>query len=320
MRMWLFVALFAAAGSAADDAPSPTSMTFSAVPNDPSVIGTFAGSSPCDPPIRRLLGIPQIQKSDLIRWQVTLFKPATGPTRYELVYQYGATFAGKAGHSEDIKAIAQEGTWTTRRGIGSNPDAVVYELGDSVALVQVSDDVLHVLNPDGTLMIGDGGWSFTLNRVNHAEPLVSPRLARAQTDMTYPIAPVASGPDTFGVFEGRTPCQGIAHDLRKTVEPSCTKAKWRVTLLRDPATRAPQTYRVEGSLFAGGAREGTWSLTRGIPGNANATVVRLGPTATEPPVLLLKGDDNVLFFLGEDGHPRVGHRDFSYTLNRRGAS
>jgi hypothetical protein len=39
-------------------------------------------------------------------------------------------------------------------------------------------------------------------------------------------------------------------------------------------------------------------------------------SATEPALLLLKADDNILFLLDQNREPMVGHAEFSYTLNR----
>jgi hypothetical protein len=260
----------------------------------------FEGSTPAEPSIRQVLGIPATSKIELIQWKLVL-----SPSRYELQARYGRKRAGR------------QGAWRIGKGTPSNPDAVVYELDGAPALAQIDANILHLLNPDRTLMVGDGGYSYTLNRVERAETLVAPALARAQPDMSYSISPLSTGPLVFGVFEGRSPCHGIAQRLNIAVDAACTKSKWRVTLYQDPRTRTPTTYKVEGSLHRTGAREGTWSFVQGTPGDPRATVYRLAPTDTEPAMLLLKGDDNVLFVLDQDGTPLVGHRDFSYTLNRR---
>jgi hypothetical protein len=47
-------------------------------------------------------------------------------------------------------------------------------------------------------------------------------------------------------------------------------------------------------------------------------VYQLSPTPDQSALLLLKGDDNVLFLLNQKREPLVGHADFSYTLNRVG--
>jgi hypothetical protein len=145
-------------------------------------------------------------------------------------------------------------------------------------------------------------------------------LARFQPEMSYRISPLATGPAVFGVFEGRSPCQGIARELKIAVAAACTKAKWRVTLYQNPETLAPTVYKVEGSLHPSGASEGRWTLIRGTQKDPNAIVYRLEPTTTEPSLFLLKGDDNVLFLLDRNRSPLVGHGDFSYALNRRSAT
>ena len=97
----------------------------------------------------------------------------------------------------------------------------------------------------------------------------------------------------------------------------CTKAKWRVTLFQDPKTAAPTTYKVEGTLFRREPREGSWSIVCGAANDPKATVYELKGKDTQPSLWLLKGDDNVLFFLNTDRQPMVGNGEFSYTLNRR---
>lgn len=127
---------------------------------------------------------------------------------------------------------------------------------------------------------------------------------------------MATGPTVFGVFEGRSPCHGIARELKLPQYAGCMKVKWCVTLYRNPETSAPTTYKVEGTLHRQNAREGTWSIIQGTKTDPNATVYQLNPTQTEAALFLLKADDNVLLFLNQDREPLVGNANFSYTLNR----
>jgi hypothetical protein len=120
---------------------------------------------------------------------------------------------------------------------------------------------------------------------------------------------VASGPAVAGVFEGRTPCQGIAAEIGVDIHPACVKAKWRVTLFR-PAGSAAGRYRLEGTLFGAAAWQGQWWQANGS--------YRLASPGDGPELRLLAGDDNVLFFLGRDRKPLVGTAEYSYALNRRG--
>jgi hypothetical protein len=280
--------------------------------------GVFVGTTPAGDEVRRALGIPAGSKADLVVWTVTLQLDSVtrAPEAYELRAEYGSTGAGAPGIARIEGLIERRGSWTVGWGIPSNREVVVHELKGALSFVEVGPDVLHALNPDRSFMVGNSGWSHTLTRSDRAEPLVDARLAADQPERSYQLEPLASGPAVFGVFEGRTPCQGIAYDLRVAVDAACTKAKWRVTLYQDPDTKAPTNAWVEGSLYPGAARKGTWTLTKGTRHDAGATVYRLALSAATT-IALLKGGDNVAFFLDDDDTPRAGNHEFAYTLHRR---
>jgi hypothetical protein len=281
---------------------------------DRVVFGEFSGSSPCGEAVARLFDIPPGTEPPL-RWELTLYReaPSRAPAGYRLRVGHGEPASGG-------RSSVKEGRWSIARGTKSSPDAVVYELDGALPFVWVSGDLLHALNPDGSLMVGDGGWSYTLNRAGASEAVVPPEASAGRPSESYRIAPLSTGPATFGVFEGRTPCQGIARELGIDAGADRNKAKWRVTLYCDPATRAPTTYKIEGTLYRRGIREGTWSIIAGTADDPGAVVYHLSPARSEAGLSLLKGDDNVLFFLDHDRRPLVGHADFSYTLNRREAT
>src|SRR5262249_13037659 len=153
-----------------------------------------------------------------------------------------------------------------------------------------------------------------------SEKPVDPSREAAKPSESYTLSPMATGPSVFGIFGGRSPCRGIARALKIAGVEGCARIKWRITLFQDPDTRAPTTYKVENSLRPKEAREGSWTILRGTDADAKAIVFRLDGTGTEPALFLLKGDDNVLFFLDHSRKPLVGHADFSYTLNRRMAT
>lgn len=292
-------------------------MAFSprALVGDRSVFGEFVGTTPCTEAIQPFLTISSHADQDNIRWKLTLYQdPKTrAPAGYKLQYEHEkATWpASKLVQGKEV--VQKEGTWTVSKGTKFDSDAVVYELDGAVSLFELNSNILHVLNPDRSLMIGTGGWSYTLNRAEKAEKPGDPVLAATGPDRSYPISAAASGPTVYGVFEGRTPCIGIAQELKIPKDAGCTKVKWRVTLYQNPETQAPTTYTIEGSLHRQAPRKGTWGI---IPGKGE-TIFRLEATKTEPALFLRKGDENVLFFVDQKGKPLVGHADFSYTLNRR---
>ena len=289
-----------------------------------SVAAEFVGSTPGEGLVREFVGgLATNAPCHNIMWQVTLFtnQGAGAPMTYKLTARYQVPTRVNPNRSEDGPRITSQGTWEILKDAKSKADSAIYRLKAekpqrSLSFVKVSENLLHVLNPDGTLMVGNGGWSYTLNRADRAEKPVDPSLATSAPDMSYKIAPMATGPTVFGVFEGRSPCHGIARELKLPQHAGCTKVKWRLTLYQNPETSAPTTYKIEGTLHRRSAREGTWSITRGAATDPNAVVYRLGPTQTEAALLLLKADDNIMFFLNQNREPMVGHGEFSYTLNR----
>jgi len=185
----------------------------------------------------------------------------------------------------------------------------------------MSDDILHVLDSHKTLMIGNGGWSYTLNRTDNRIPTqVNEQPGSApEAAIRPPIPPVPAGSSVFGDFEGRTPCHEIALEFTETfLYPGCAKIKWRLTLYQDQITGAPSTYLYMGTSTI---REGTWTIVRGIDGDPDAVVYQLHLDNSQQPVSFLKADDNNLFLLDRALNFLVGDALFSYTLSRtdRGA-
>jgi hypothetical protein len=286
----------------------------------PSVAAVFEGSTPCDNPIRTILQIPPDAKADLIEWELTLQQAAaTSKTgTYHLWYAYGATEAGRPGLAPNTTRHERRGTWSLAHGAQASTRAITYKLSTGLVFWKLNDNILHVLNADGSLMVGNGGWSYTLIRRDASEPRVDPAVIAADADDgPRTISPLASGPAVFGVFEGRTPCHGIARELAVAARPGCWKLKWRVTLLQDPHSHEPTTYKVEGTLYGSGAREGRWRMTRGTADDPQAMIYELLPSSEHRSILLLKGNDNVLFFLDRGRRPLIGTAQNTYTLDRR---
>jgi hypothetical protein len=130
--------------------------------------------------------------------------------------------------------------------------------------------------------------------------------------------PLPAGPTVVGVFDGRTPCQEMAKQLNEKTIPECIKIKWRLVLYQDAKTHEPTTYKLEGFVYRNPPREGKWAVTRGTKSDPQAIVYQLDPDKPDRSIYILKGDDNVLFFMDKDKNLMVGGSDFSYTLNRTG--
>lgn len=120
----------------------------------------------------------------------------------------------------------------------------------------------------------------------------------------------------LGMFDGRTPCQELAVQVNEPKSPDCTKIKWRLFLFKDSVTGRPTTYELYGLMRRRNEpRTGKWNIIKGTPTNKEATVYQLDIPGNAP-MLFLKADDNILFFLDPQKNIMVGNRDFSYTLNR----
>ena len=116
-------------------------------------------------------------------------------------------------------------------------------------------------------MIGNGGWSYTLNR---SVPLASTATPRVQLASPGKLATI--------VFDGRTPCSGLGRILELRESTDCFKLKWSIKLNRDPSTLRPTTFKIKGiAPSADRNREitGKWSESK-LP-DSDATVLRLTP-------------------------------------------
>jgi hypothetical protein len=256
-------------------------------------------------------------------WDLILYQdPETGaPTTYNLKSAYGLPLQGTNDLIDGGTPISQEGTWTITTGAKIDPEAIVYQLsaGDAQTLVsflKINDDLLHVLDSEKNLLVGNGAWSYTLNRTDNRTPAQANQQAGSMPDPSTrpPIPPTPAGSSVGGVFEGRTPCHPIVLEFTKIEPyPGCMKVKWRLTLYQDQTTGAPSTYFYLGT---GSIREGTWTIVRGIDSDPDAVIYQLDLDNAQQPVSFLKADDNHLLMLDRALNLLVGDALFSYTLSR----
>lgn len=288
-------------------------------PESNTTLGVFVGTSLCSDSARPLLGIPAGAQCDRTKWDLTLYVDARNqsPTTYRLSSEYGY-------HVDNRTLVMKgsnvsEGKWSIAKGVNGDPDAIVYQLnpGDrekTISFQKIDSNIIHLLERNRTLSIGNSGQSFTLSATNPQRAANSPDpnvLVKAQ----MPVAKTSEG-SLVGVFSGRTPCREAATQLNYPVGGDCVKLKWEVTLYQDSKTQTPTTFRLRGTLFRDYDREGKWTILRGRQTDRDALVFKLDFDNAKGSLLLFKADDNILFFLENDGSLMVGNRDFSYTLNR----
>ena len=164
----LFVTISEAQTAAADNKLSQT-ITFHPIPKGPSVFGVFEGRFPC-PGVARQLRISIDADCAKLKCDLTLYRDSVTfqPTKFALTIVGGGDVVKQEGGSYRLKLL--EGKWAIVKGIKSNPDVEVYELNlDKPAahlyLMKGDENVLFILDENKEFRVGNGDFSYTLNRV-----------------------------------------------------------------------------------------------------------------------------------------------------------
>jgi hypothetical protein len=211
------------------------------------------------------------------------------------------------------------GSWTILQGTATDPNAIVYQLNPddaqgAISFVSLDDAHLHLLTQDLHMAVGNGGWSYTLNRTDSPPTPPDPAVALDEAAQADPVTTTGNGSELLGVFDGRTPCANIVYTFTKVApNNSCIKIKWRLWLYHNPETGAPTTYQFGAREPV---REGTWTMLRGTATDPDALVYRLAMDDTGDALNLLAADDNHLLILGDDMRLMLGDRLWSYTFSR----
>jgi len=255
-------------------------------------------------------------------WKIILYQDpaAKAPTTFKLESAYGVPKQGTPGLERGGTPIEMEGSWAIVEGTKIDPDAVVYQLNadndqPAVSFVKMSDDLLHVLTRDQTLMVGNAAWSYTLNRTDNQKPEDENEVPGTMPEGSRPPIPeMPAGLSVLGVFEGRLPCDEVVLEFTSLAPfAGCTKIKTRVTLYQDQTTGAPSTYLFMGTTTV---REGAWTILHGTENDPDAEIYQLQLEHGKEPVFFLKADENHLFVMDRDQNLLVGNALFSYTLSR----
>lgn len=273
----------------------------------------FVGSTPGDESVKSMLSIPVETNVDFIRWNMTL--SATNTFALDIVF--GESQPNTLGFKNQGYKRSIKGTYVISQNVNKGVNQSVYRLKSDglpveMALAKINDNLLHLLAPQNQLMVGNGGWSYSLNRKIPVNTVAQP--------ITI-ATPPTSTLDTLSqiVFDGRTPCQEIASDHPElNARASCFKLKWRITLNRDSITHLPSTYTIRKVVNNQlGNVSGKWAVIRGTAANPHAVIYQLNPDKPAEAFSFLVADDNVLFWLNKDNEPYIGNEDFSFTLNRK---
>jgi len=270
----------------------------------------LVGSTPGDSLIKSLLTINPDKQVDFIRWDLTLNQAENDSKTYVLNIVFGEAQPNTLGFKDGGEKLSFEGIYT----VSKSQNREIYQLKSekiktTISFVKLNDNLFHLLTPDNKLMVGNGGWSYTLNRKD--SPANSPAVLSSWT---------TSLPNNTAqqvIFDGRTPCLDFAKQYNLQVGNDCIKLKWRLTLFRDSKTNNPTTYTLQSTLNRSDIIEGKWTIIKGIKTNSEAIIYQLDPDKPNKSISFWVGDENILFFLDKANQLFTGNNDFSFTLNRR---
>ena len=141
----------------------------------------FAGTTPCGNIIRPLHKInpepdcPLTEcKCIMVEWELTLFMDGKTkePTHYKLTGINRHTVKETNMYSEPGIKSEAEGKWSIVRGTKTYPGAIFYQLnpdkpGMELGFLKLSDNLLHIVDQNEKLMIGNEFFSYTLNRISN---------------------------------------------------------------------------------------------------------------------------------------------------------
>jgi len=112
-------------------------------------------------------------KCFVVEWKLTLIMdPNTkSPAGYKLEGLNRYIVAATNMYSEPGTRSESEGKWKIIKGTKTDPNAIIYQLNPDkpeikLSLLKLNDDLLHILDPDEKLMIGNEFHSYTLSRVS----------------------------------------------------------------------------------------------------------------------------------------------------------
>jgi hypothetical protein len=251
----------------------------------------YYGSTPGHLNIREFLGISLTDSIDFIRWKLSM---RSG--HYELNCQYGLSKAGTETFS-DTHEVLFSGTLRKQGNyyLLQHEDRTLY-------ILKINANLLHLLNKEKSLLVGNGGYSYTLN----VDSPVKTKEMNLQVKYSRPQYPIA--------YHGRTPCQELSVLLELNSSSECHKLKWYIIFFVDPVSGKPSHYLKRGTAYRENTMvKGKWEIIRGTDGRV---IYKLDPERKNKATHLLKADDNILLFTDFEGNLLVGNKHFSYTLNK----
>ncbi|HMO62117.1 MAG TPA: hypothetical protein PKC39_07700 [Ferruginibacter sp.] len=277
--------------------------------SDTNVNIMLVGCTPGDDLIKLQLSIPKETTIDFIKWDLTF--NTLNPNTFILNIAYGESQPNTLGFKEGGQRRSYQGEYH----ISKSSNNEIYKLRSNgfqtdIEMIKLNENVFHLLTPQKQLMIGNGGWSYSLNNK-------TPDKKKYPLPILINSASILKDTALQVIYDGRTPCQEFAEENNLTVSQSCFKLKWKLILRKDPKTLQPTTYTLKRTNSRETDITGNWTILKGTATNPEAIVLQLDPDQPSKSISLFVGDGNVLFFLHKNETLFTGNDNFSFTLNKR---
>src|SRR6478735_6926510 len=151
----------------------------------------LVGSTPGDDPMKSMLGIPASTKIDFIRWDLSLTYSEATPARFTLNIVFGVGQPNTNGFIGGGEKRLIEGSYSiSKQGNEKIHGEVIHlkseQLPTGISFVKLNDNLFHLLTSTNELIVGNGGWSYSLNRkelIKHSTAL--PVLTNTTTIFNY---------------------------------------------------------------------------------------------------------------------------------------
>lgn len=269
----------------------------------------LTGSTPGDATIKSMLMIADHENVDFIRWKLNFYDNG----EFDLELRYGLSKPNTLDFEDGGIKKTIKGTYHVENGNANSRFAEVYELisklpSISFSIAGINENVFHIMNREGKLMNGNGGWSYSLFSKNRS---TSKRLLIKSPDIDET--------STRLIFDGRTPCQELAQvHAEMKASQSCFKLKWRLVLNRDSISHEPGTCEIR-NIVDNEPRNitGKWEIINNKDPDLKIKYLKVSVDNLSNPILFLIADENVLLFIDPDFMPFAGNENFGFALNRK---
>ncbi len=247
----------------------------------------YTGSTPADKEVRSFIGIATTDSIDFIRWKLTLHDG-----QYKLYCHFGISKPNTNGFMEGGTVKELSGRLDLQGHVYT-----LWNADKQINMYELNENLLHFMDAGKQLLVGNGGWSYTLNS-----------MMPVTTEKIFLHAALKEFPDSI-LFQGRTPCDvpGVVPEGK-----TCYKLKWYIVLYTNPGNH--YTYKLFGTPYRiEGGRTGTWLP---VKGKGDRVLYQLNDDRGNGFLWLVKVDEEILLFTDKGGNLLTGNEDFSYTLNR----